>query len=234
MRDEIFKKPISKQFEFDESVATVFDDMISRSVPYYQIVLDLTSDFLNRYLKDESQALDLGCSTGTTLFKLLELNKTFKLKGVDNSKPMLEIARNKANAYGVEIEFILGDILEVELKNSDAIILNYTLQFIRPLLRESFVKKIYENLNEGGVFVLSEKILFEDKKVAVDIIEIYEEYKEKQGYSKYEIAQKRQALENVLIPYSEDENKTMLKNAGFRSVESLFKWGNFATFIALK
>ena len=234
MRDEIFKKPISKQFEFDESVVSVFDDMINRSVPHYQISLSLVCDFLNKYLKDEARIYDLGCSTGSILLRLYELNKSFILKGVDNSPAMIESAKNRAGAYGADIEFILGDILEADFKESDAVVLNYTLQFIRPLLRPNFVKKIYDSLNENSVFVFSEKIIFEDKKVAVDIIEIYEAYKEKQGYSKYEIAQKRQALENVLIPFSENENIIMLKNAGFKNVETLFKWGNFATFIALK
>lgn len=234
MKDEIFKKPISKQFEFDENVASVFDDMISRSVPYYQISLNLICDFLQKYLEDNSQIYDLGCSTGLLLFKLFELNKSFVLKGIDNSKAMLDIAKNRNLAYGANVEFILGDILEADFKRSNAIVLNYTLQFIRPLLREKFVKKIYESLSDNSVFILSEKVIFEDKKVAVDIIEIYEEYKENQGYSKYEIAQKRQALENVLIPFSESENKNMLKSAGFKSVETIFKWGNFASFIALK
>ncbi|EMF2926789.1 carboxy-S-adenosyl-L-methionine synthase CmoA, partial [Campylobacter coli] len=56
----------------------------------------------------------------------------------------------------------------------------------------------------------------------------------RQGYSKIEIAAKREALENVLIPYSEKENLDMLKNAGFEKIESVFKWVNFETFIAFK
>ena len=46
--------------------------------------------------------------------------------------------------------------------------------------------------------------------------------------------QKREALENVLIPYTQDENEAMLKEAGFKYSELLFRWANFALFIAYK
>lgn len=234
MRDEVFTKPITKQFEFDENVASVFDDMISRSVPYYQISTDLVAKFLLKTLPNSASILDLGCSTGATLLKLFELNKDFKLVGIDNSVSMLENAKNKVKAYGADICFKNADFLETSLGKNDAIIMNYTLQFIRPLKREKFISEIYDSLSQNGVFILSEKVLFEDKKMSKDMIEIYAEYKLDQGYSKFEIAQKREALENVLVPFSEEENKQMLKNSGFRIIETLFKWGNFASFVAIK
>ncbi|MCZ6116430.1 carboxy-S-adenosyl-L-methionine synthase CmoA [Campylobacter ureolyticus] len=234
MKDEIFKQPILKQFEFDENVASVFDDMISRSVPFYDVSSNLITQILVKYLDSQAFIIDLGCSTGALLFKLFEKNPKFRLCGVDNSKAMQEIAKNKAKAYGSKVEFIEADALTFEFNSANAVILNYTLQFIRPLKRVNFIKKIYDGLEEGGIFILSEKLLYEDKKLSKNMIEIYEEYKEKNGYSKYEIAQKRQALENVLIPFSEDENKKLLKDAGFRVIETIFKWGNFASFMAIK
>ncbi|MCZ6103629.1 carboxy-S-adenosyl-L-methionine synthase CmoA [Campylobacter ureolyticus] len=234
MKDEIFKQPILKQFEFDENVASVFDDMISRSVPFYDVSSNLITQILVKYLDSQAFIIDLGCSTGALLFKLFEKNPKFRLCGVDNSKAMQEIAKNKAKAYGSKVNFIEADALTFEFNSANAVILNYTLQFIRPLKRVNFIKKIYDGLEEGGIFILSEKLLYEDKKLSKNMIEIYEEYKEKNGYSKYEIAQKRQALENVLIPFSEDENKKLLKDAGFKVIETIFKWGNFASFMAIK
>ncbi|EKO4766466.1 carboxy-S-adenosyl-L-methionine synthase CmoA, partial [Campylobacter coli] len=117
---------------------------------------------------------------------------------------------------------------------SDVFVANYTLQFIRPPKRQELVNEIYKNLNKGGIFIMSEKILYEDAFLSKNMIELYADYKERQGYSKIEIAAKREALENVLIPYSEKENLDMLKNAGFEKIESVFKWVNFETFIAFK
>ena len=60
--------------------------------------------------------------------------------------------------------------------------------------RMELVKKLYEGLNEDGIFIFSEKVVFKDKKLDKDLIDIYYDYKKEQGYSEYEIAQKREAL----------------------------------------
>ncbi|MBR8462857.1 carboxy-S-adenosyl-L-methionine synthase CmoA [Campylobacter sp. faydin G-105] len=234
MRDEIFKEPIKKHFEFDDFVVSVFDDMIGRSVPFYDVSGKLIAQILAKFLHQNARVIDLGCSTATSLLLLFGLRRDLKLFGVDSSEAMIENARKKSAAYGAKINFKVSDILECELHDFDAVMMNYTLQFIRPIRRAELVNKIYNALNENGVFVFSEKIIYEDKKFAKDIIEIYENYKAEQGYTRYEIAQKREALENVLIPYTENENRTLVLEAGFRRVESVFKWGNFMSFVAFK
>lgn len=235
MRDEVFKKPISKQFEFDEDVASVFDDMLNRSVPFYKENLNLQIKILKEFLKDNDKIIDLGCSTGNFLIELAKKSdKKLKLTGIDNSEAMIKRAKQKAKAFGVEIKFLNEDFLNSNLNNAKAIIANYTIQFIRPLKREKLIKKIYSSLKEDGIFLMSEKLISENKKLNKIMIDIYYEYKKKMGYSEFEIAQKREALENVLIPYSMQENIDMLKEAGFKNIEIIFRWNNFATFLAFK
>nr|WP_211436740.1 carboxy-S-adenosyl-L-methionine synthase CmoA [Campylobacter mucosalis] len=234
IKDKIFTKPIKKQFEFDEAVVSVFDDMIGRSVPYYGVCVDLITQILAKNLAKNASVIDLGCSTATTLLSIYEARGDLVLSGIDSSEAMIKTAKDKAQAYGARLNLEVGDILEREISGFDAVLLNYTLQFIRPIKRAEFVAKIYNSLNENGIFIFSEKIIYEDKKFAKNMIEIYENYKQSQGYSRYEIAQKREALENVLIPYTEDENRTLVLNAGFKRVESVFKWGNFMSFVAFK
>ena len=234
MRDEVFKNVISKQFEFDESVASVFDDMVSRSVPFYKQTQELIVLFLSKRLEQGAKVVDLGCSTATTLLELYRLRPDLELVGLDSSPAMLQRATNRDYVYGAKLNLIEAVILEYDYGKADAVLLNYTLQFIRPIKRDDFVKKIFASLEYDGLFVFSEKLVYDDKKLDLEMINIYQEYKEAQGYSKFEIAQKRQALENVLIPYSENENKELCKNAGFCNVETLFKWANFASFIAFK
>ncbi|MBT3280111.1 MAG: carboxy-S-adenosyl-L-methionine synthase CmoA [Campylobacteraceae bacterium] len=234
-KDKVFEKPIVKQFEFDEEVASVFDDMLDRSVPYYKESLDLTINFALKYLEEDDKVCDLGCSTASTLISLAQhSNKKLNLIGIDNSHAMLQRAKRKTNAYGLDIDFICDDIFNVSLDKSKVIISNYTLQFIRPLQREKLIQKIYDSLDDGGIFIFSEKVISNDKVFNKHCIDEYYDFKKTQGYSEFEIAQKREALENVLIPYSEDENKNMIKNAGFKSCDTIFKWVNFATFIAIK
>lgn len=233
--DKVFTKPITKQFEFDEDVAVVFDDMLERSIPFYKEVIDLTCQTICLHVKEGAKVVDFGCSTANTLLALhKKSNKSYHLLGIDNAEAMLHIARQKIHAYKASIELVYADITQVELNFHDVIIANYMLQFIRPLQRAEFVAKIYEALNPNGLFIFSEKIVFDDKELNKQMIDIYYDFKRQQGYSDFEIAQKREALENVLIPYTEEENKAMLKSAGFDTIETIFKWGNFATFIAKK
>ncbi|WP_455756750.1 carboxy-S-adenosyl-L-methionine synthase CmoA [Sulfurimonas sp.] len=235
MNDKVFTKPIKKQFEFDSEVAAVFDDMLQRSVPFYKESQKITEFFSLKQLADGGTLYDLGCSTATLLLNIhrkLECDAT--LIGLDNSEAMLEQARKKSEAYGAKIEVKYGDILKYDYKEADVFVSNYTLQFIRPLVREELVKKISSALKKDGVFIFSEKVISHHSKLNKDMIECYYDFKKDQGYSEYEIMQKREALENVLVPYSEEENIKMALNNGFTHCEVVFRWANFATFIAIK
>jgi tRNA (cmo5U34)-methyltransferase len=234
MNDKVFTKPINKQFEFDEDVAAVFDDMLSRSVPFYEQSQEMTKFFALKALQDGGLMYDLGCSTASLLISVAKQNSQARLIGLDNSKAMLEQANKKAHAYDAKIQLIDADILEYDYKDANVFVSNYTLQFIRPLVREELVKKIADALKQDGVFIFSEKVISHHPKLNKDLIEHYYDFKKKQGYSEFEISQKREALENVLVPYSEDENVKMAKNAGFSHCEVVFRWANFATFIAIK
>jgi len=235
MNDKVFTKPITKQFEFDSEVAAVFDDMLQRSVPFYKESQKITEFFALKQLGDGGTLYDLGCSTASLLLNIhRKLQSEARLIGLDNSEAMLEQARRKCEAYGAKIEVKYGDILEYDYDEADVFVSNYTLQFIRPLVREELVKKIASALKKDGVFIFSEKVISHHSKLNKDMIECYYDFKKDQGYSEYEIMQKREALENVLVPYSEEENIKMALNNGFSHCEVVFRWANFCTFIAIK
>lgn len=235
MNDKVFTKPIKKQFEFDEEVAAVFDDMLERSVPFYKESQKITQFFALKNLNEGGILYDLGCSTASLLLNIhrsLDVNAT--LVGLDNSEAMLAQAKRKCEAYGAKIDVLNADILEYKYQEAEVFISNYTLQFIRPLVREELIKKIVTSLKKDGVFIFSEKVISHHSKLNKDLIECYYDFKKEQGYSEYEIMQKREALENVLVPYSEEENIKMALNCGFSHCEVVFRWANFATFIAIK
>jgi tRNA (cmo5U34)-methyltransferase len=234
--DRVFSTPIDKKFEFDETVAAVFDDMLDRSIPFYQEVLEIVSKLILSKKRERLSVLDLGSSTARLLLQLHSASECeLVLRGVDNSPAMIERARRKCEAFGAsDIELIESDILHYPIENIDTVVANYTLQFIRPIQRPSLVKRIYEGLNEDGEFYFSEKVVFSDRRLDKVMIDIYYDYKRRQGYSDYEIAAKREALENVLIPFTVEENMKMCTDAGFSSVDTVFQWANFVTFRALK
>ncbi len=233
--DKVFTEKISKKFEFDEAVASVFDDMLSRSVPFYDEVRKLIIALILSEQEEGKKVLDLGSSTAKFLLDLhSKMEVQMQLKGLDNSQAMLDRAEQKCHAFGAEIDLELADMLTYDYSDEDIIVANYTLQFIRPMQRVELVKKLYNALNDEGMFIFSEKVVFADKKLDKDLIDIYYAYKKEQGYSEYEIAQKREALENVLIPFTIEENIQMCKDAGFNSVDTIFQWSNFVTFVSKK
>ena len=238
-KDRLFQvDSVEEDFVFNERVVEVFDDMLDRSVPFYKEVIDSTARLLDGFLHTGDTVYDLGCATGTTLLEFSRLleNRGLKFVGIDNSAPMLNKAGLKAELYSKteSLSFLEEDITKIHHPGAGAFIINYTLQFIRPLQREDFIRRLYNNLRPGGILLLSEKIISHDRRLNREYIDIYHRFKRTKGYSELEIARKREALENVLIPFSIDENKALLKNSGFQSVDTYFQWFNFASFMAVK
>jgi tRNA (cmo5U34)-methyltransferase len=122
----------------------------------------------------------------------------------------------------------------VPILNASVVILNLTLQFVRPLNRDRVVSSISHGLNDGGCLILVEKVLSQDSTINRLFIKHYYEFKKRNGYSELEISQKREALENVLIPYHLEENRELLLRSGFRSCDVFFRWYNFCGMVAVK
>src|SRR5262249_44616669 len=149
---------------------------------------------------------DLGCATGTTLIKLArELDGSGRLIGYDNSEAMLQQAHAAVAAEGLgdRIELRLGDLEQdpLRLDGAGAVLLCWTLQFLRPLHREALIRRIHESLPDGGILVVTEKVLSNARDLDRDFIDFYYAFKARTGYSQTEIHKKRLALENVLVPY---------------------------------
>ncbi len=238
MKDTLFNQSLNKRFCFDEKVAHVFDDMLERSIPYYYEMLDLGAYFIAQNLKENLNPnpliYDLGCSTGNFFIALnRQIQQEIELVGIDNSMPMLKKAQEKLKDFN-NARFECMDFLEVEFKEASAFSLLFVLQFVRPMQREVLLRKIYNSLALNGVLLVGEKIMSEDRILDKQMIELYYLYKQNQGYSHNEIAFKREALENVLVPYSLKENVALLESVGFKHVEALFKWVNFTLLIARK
>ena len=238
-RDEIFKdNAMNRAFQFDGKVADVFDDMLNRSVPCYRMVIDMTGNILEKFLRDGDRIYDLGCSTGATLVELAGrlARPDLHFIGVDSSPAMLSKARHKAEMFAVagRVDFQEADIIDLDISGAGAVIMNYTLQFLRPIQRQEFLTKVQRALRPGGVLLISEKVVSPDPELNRAFIDFYLDFKRRNGYSETEISRKRQALENVLIPFSIKENLDLLRQAGFASGETFFQWFNFASLVARK
>ncbi len=238
-KDTLFKKqsPPGK-FEFNEPVVRVFDDMLERSVPFYKECQQMVVDLALHFTQKDSSVYDLGCSTGTLLrhlVKAIPVTQKIRFVGLDNSSAMLKKARGKLRGHLKRCELIEADLeSDFELADASVVIMNYTLQFIPPKRRAAMLKKIYKGLRPGGGLILIEKVRGESDGLSDLFVERYHAYKRSRGYSKLEIAKKREALEKVLIPLKPGKNRDLLAGAGFRQVDVFFKWFNFAGFLAVK
>ena len=238
-RDQIFQHESEvTDFQFNTEVVAVFDDMVNRSVPYYGEMQRMITELAGDFAADGTNVYDLGCSTGTTLLNLgAALKPNVNFVGVDNSPQMLDRCRNKLESRGFNRphELICADLNSgIQIENASLVTMILTLQFIRPLHRDKLVTQILNGLNQDGCFIIVEKVIGEDSLFNRLFIKHYYEYKRRNGYSDLEISQKREALENVLVPYKLLENREMLMRAGFRYCDVFFKWYNFCGIIAVK
>lgn len=231
---------IVPDFVFDVSVASAFSDMIQRSVPGYSTVVAICGTLAERFSQPNTRLYDLGCSLGATSFVMAKQAAAgCEVVAVDNSEAMLEGIRAKINVQAkidnaVKIFPQCEDIQNIKVDNASVVALNYTLQFIAKQQRTDLLKKIYQGMTQGAVLILSEKICFEDKAVDDLYVELHHEFKSSNGYSELEISQKRDAIDNVLLPETLAIHKQRLEDCGFSRIEVWFQCFNFVSLIAFK
>lgn len=238
-KDRLFEKQFAsvKSFAFDQQVTDVFSDMIRRSVPGYETLLKSIAMYCMRYAQNDTNIYDLGCSLGAVAITAAEAtkDKDCHIIGVDTSKPMLEKCQRLLDDKKLNNKISLHntDIATLNIANASVIVSNFTLQFIPKQLRSLVVNNIFKGLNDGGLFILSEKFKGSNDSDSF-LIDHYHAYKKINGYSNKEIHRKRKALQDVLIPDNIDEINKRLTSAGFSKVIKWFQCFNFASFIAIK
>ncbi len=241
-KDQVFQGTASRgsDFEFNSEVAAVFDDMLVRSVPFYREQQMLIQELAKQFYLPGTRAYDLGCSTGTTLINAAQIlqDPSARLVGYDSSEPMVQQAKTHVRERKLEqqIEIHCRDISDpdLSLENASVVTLCWTLQFVRPLYRDRLIRHIYQSMVSGGAFIVTEKVLTRSGEMNRLFIENYYAFKKRNGYSNEEIVRKREALENVLIPFQIDEDLELFRRSGFQIAETFFQWYNFVGFLCVK
>lgn len=238
--DSIYKNPRSQidSFAFDQSVANVFDDMIRRSVPGYATVINMVGVLAGQYVTPHSVCYDLGCSLGASTLAMRQFIRAedVRIVAVDNSQAMVQKCREliAQQNQSVPVEVIKDDINSVDIQQASMVVVNFTLQFVEPTKRQVLLQRIYDGLLDGGVLIVSEKIAFDRLEEQKLQTELHHSFKRLNGYSDLEIAQKRTALENVLIPDTLETHQERLSRCGFAHSHVWFQCFNFASMIAFK
>ena len=239
-RDDIYSLPLNQvgSFAFDEQVVRVFPDMIARSVPGYASILSMIEQLSSRFVRPGTTVWDLGCSLGAaTRLIRRQAPPDCTIHAVDNSPAMIQRLQSILKETldgGCGVELHEADLRDVEVRDASFVVLNLTLQFLPPAERQHVIDNIFRGLLPGGALLLSEKICFDEPTQQHLMTELHHDFKRAHGYSDLEVAQKRTAIENRLIPETLDAQINRLKNSGFTTVAPWFQCFNFVSILAVK
>ncbi|AMA65200.1 tRNA (cmo5U34)-methyltransferase [Candidatus Arsenophonus lipoptenae] len=245
LKDRLLTKPIINlgDWQFDKKVVEVFPDMIRRSIPGYSNIITMIGILVTQYVTPNSIIYDLGCSLGTVTLSILRNIRVnnCKIIAIDNSAAMIKHCKRFINKYrkntsgiNTTVEIIKGNLIDINIENASMVILNFTLQFISPSLRQQLINRIYQGMNPGGILMLSEKFNFENQKINSLLFKMHYNFKRANGYSELEIHQKYNMLKNIMLPDSIDTHKLRFKTAGFNNYDLWFQCFNFGSLIAIK
>ena len=222
-------------FAFNAAVADVFDDMIHRSVPMYAEIIRRQARIIESAAPKGARIYDLGSSTGNLALALCRRMPagTFQLTAVDTSQPMLDISAKRLNAIdrSADVAHVNADVRSIAMESAGTVVANFTLQFIPPADRDALLENIHRSLVPGGIFLFSEKTVHPEPELADLQVDFYYRFKQENGYSELEISQKREALENVLVPETVAAHQERLRRCGFTVYDLWLKWFNFCSWI---
>ena len=235
VKDNLIQKQNSK-WEFNKEVADCFEDLLSRSIRQYDIMRNTVTDLAMSILKERDffSCLDLGCSNGLMIQKLWQPNGNYL--GIDVSKPMLEKAKEAfKDKENVSIEYMdLRTDFPFSQEGYDCITSILSIMFTPIEYRQNIIQRVYDNLKPKGVFFFVEKVLGNDAFLNELFVKNYYAMKSANGYSEEQIERKRLSLEGVQVCVTSNWNLELLKQAGFRRIDTFWKWCNFEGIIAIK
>jgi tRNA (cmo5U34)-methyltransferase len=235
-RTSLGHTPSSARWAFDESVTDVFDDMLARSIPQYDVMRQAVTDIASAFVVEGAPILDLGTSRGEALAPLIErFGPRNRYVGIEVSPSMLAAARERFKDCGGWVTILEHDLRTgyppVEPCVTLAVL---TLQFTPIERRQRIVRDVYKHLRQSGAFVVVEKILGATADLDTLMVKQYYALKAANGYSQEEIDRKRLSLEGVLVPMTADWNVDLLRRAGFEQIDCIWRWQNFCAWVAMK
>lgn len=226
------------RWSFDDGVTQVFDDMLRRSIPQYDVMRRGVFDVGCRFVQPGTDLVDLGCSRGEAMAPFVaRYGAGNRYVGVEVSRPMLQACRRR---FQEPIDAGFMQLLDLDLRNdyprvqSSVTLSVLTLQFTPIEYRQRIVRNVWRHLVPNGALIIVEKILGATADLDALLVDQYHQMKRESGYSQEEIDRKRYALEGVLVPMTAHWNEELLAQAGFSQIDCFWRWMNFAAWVAVK
>jgi SAM-dependent methyltransferase len=136
-----------------EGLAAIYDHVM-RHVDYDSWA-DYLDELLERFGSTPASIVDIACGTGSVSLALCALGQPVT-QGVDQSEPMLRVARERALLAGHDISFDVRDLRDLDgLGAFDAAVCMYdSFNYMLDLADlETALGAVHGVLNPGGVFV---------------------------------------------------------------------------------
>jgi len=235
-KDKLYNKDVPKdhKFAFNSEVTDVFEDMVNRSVPGYEFLIENIGYIAKKFYQRNTNIYDLGsslCACSLSVQDKIQ-NLNGNIYAVDSSPSMIDEC--KKNIDSKKIKLINSDIASINIENCSVIILNLTLQFISKDRRTRLLKNFFDNLNKHGVIIITEKIIIDEIDNNKFSKNFHDFFKENKGYSKEEIDRKKIALENVMLLESEKRYEKRFNEIGCTNFFKWFQCYNFISWVLVK
>ncbi len=239
--------PEAGGWRFDDATTVAFEDMLNRSIPQYDVMRSVVTDVACYFAEDVRERLagspprfvDLGTSRGSAIAPIAERHgDRAEYFGYEISEPMLAVARDR---FADLIDRGRMTVTRHDLRDgypvhspSSATLSVLTLQFVPIEYRQALIQGVYDHLVPGGVFVWVEKVLGATASLNRFEVAAYHGLKRANGYSQEAVDRKRLSLEGVLVPLTASFNEDLLRQAGFRQVDVVWRYLNFCAWAAVK
>lgn len=207
----------TEKWEFDDTVASRFQEEANSNIPDYQRVIQICQEIADKKFNKQSIIVDVGSALGYTIHSFL--TKGYEnIHGVESSTAMLNNSMHKERV-------ILSETFpEMPV---DFVMANWTLHFIDE--RKKYIQDVYDNLNSGGVFVLT------DKTPQSDIVkEMYYDFKRSYGIPDEYIYEKEKKLQGYMNLLPVQWYMDTLREVGFSDIQILNSKYGFVTFYCEK
>ncbi|WP_160680373.1 class I SAM-dependent methyltransferase [Clostridium sp. C8-1-8] len=168
--------------------------------------------------------LVLGCGTGLEIERIKH-NST--VTAIDISPGMLEQLKQKNLHPTVALNTICGSYFDVPFaENSfDLVLSTYSLHHFKLEQKAKLYKKIYNSLKTDGYFINGDTAC-SDKATEITMLKLAEELYEKQQVPFGTI--------HIDVPLALDTERTLLSDAGFKSITLEKRWTKAALIKAVK
>ena len=226
------------RWQFDGDVTEVFEDMLRRSIPQYDVMRQAVFEIGCPHVQHGTHVVDLGASRGDALAPFLDRFGAYcSYVAVEVSKPMLEVLRVRFAGWidCGKMRVLATDLCEdYPPVNASLTLSVLTLMFTPMEHRLAILQSVHDHLVDGGALVMVEKVLGSSARLNALMVELYHEMKRRNGYTDEQIRRKAMSLRGVLVPVTADWCRELLRMVGFREVDCFWRWMNFAGWLAVK